>query len=132
VRNSSSFIAWVYCSGLLITLALGLWVSRTLAARLRAYLEKIIPHEALRTGTWRTVRTAAVITALVGGMSTTYYGCNGGYSEIQKSRLALFEKMAEQISSGMNASVDFLLLLLVISLVLLAVRVRKTESAMKG
>lgn len=113
--NSIQRILSVYFLGLFISLLVGIGAWISIRSRLKDFLQWLAPLP-LKTLAWNLIKVSLLVTVLVGGMTSKYYGCLGEYQEIEKSNLALFEKFTGQLTSSLSAVVTFLLLLLVFSL----------------
>jgi hypothetical protein len=89
--------------------------------RIEALLSKLVPPP-LKLLVWRLIKWGLLIAVLVGGMTAKYYGCFGGYQEVQKSEFVLFEKLSGQLSSSFTFLTAFFLLLLATSLLFVVIR----------
>jgi hypothetical protein len=84
----------------------------------------------------RSFRMMTVITALVGGLSTQWYGCGGltDYERLEKDRQLMFQKSTEQVAGAINYSKNFLVFAAGLGAVAFAIlgRGRKIEQELQG
>jgi hypothetical protein len=111
-----------YCFGLGICALLGIVLSLVVLHDLDSIAQKLAPP---RMGTFlsRTVKIAFILTALIGGISAKFYGCDYSYKDLINNPPALTLKVAGQIEAASRYLLVFLLLLLGIVAVTTTLRI---------
>ncbi len=117
---SNHSILFVYFLGIFLSFAIGVWGYLAIRGNLHSFLCRIVPIP-LKTLVWRMVKFGLVTTVLVGGMTSKYYSCSGGYKHLKESKLALFGALTNQLTSSLHALITFLLILLALSLLFLVI-----------
>ncbi len=94
---------WFYVAGLAASVAVGFAFYFTLGGCVVPTLSKLFGERAGHL--WgRSFRMLVVTFALVGGLSTQWYGCEG-YADrgaVERSREVMFEKSTDQVASAIS------------------------------
>jgi hypothetical protein len=117
-----------YIAGLSICVLLGILLSLVVFRDLPAVVSDLIPKGTGRF-IWRAIRISFILTALVGGISAKFYGCQYKYADLINSPSALSFKVGGQIEAALRYLLVFLLLTLGI---LTAAAAKRTMHARKG
>ena len=102
---------WFYVGGLTAALVVGFIFYFVVGAYCGPLLRKLFGDQGGYL--WgRTFRIMLVTSALVGGLSTQWYGCRGyeDYADIERSPKRMFQKSTEQVASATDYATGFLLL----------------------
>ena len=117
-----------YCIGLLICVLFGVFLSLVLFRDLRLIVSNLIPKT---TGSFtsRFIKISFIFTALIGGISAKFYGCQYEYDELINNPTALSLKVGGQIEAALRYLLVFLLLALGIFVVTTALRTIRDKKA---
>lgn len=102
---------WFYVAGLAASLGVGFVFYCLLGPYCAPMFQKLFGDRAGQL--WgRTFRMLVVTTALVGGLSTQWYGCHGydDYQQVEKNPRVMFEKSTEQVAGAIHSASGFVLL----------------------
>ena len=113
---------WFYVGGLTAALAVGFVFYFAVGAYCGPLLRNLFGDEGGYL--WgRTFRIMLVTTALIGGLSTRWYGCSGytDYSAVASSPKLMFQKSTEQVAEGTKYTTGFLLLAANLTVIVYAV-----------
>lgn len=102
---------WFYVAGLTGALAVGFAFYYLLGAYCGPMLEKLFGQRGATL--WgRSFRMFVVISALVGGLSTQWYGCHGytDYKKVETNRRIMVQKSTEQVASAISSASGFVVL----------------------
>ncbi len=123
---------WFYVAGLGAALVVGFVFYYAVGAYCGPVLERLFGQRGAHL--WgRSFRMMIVTCALVGGLSTQWYGCGGytDYDRVEKDRQAMFQKSTEQVAGAINYARNFLVVAAGIGAVVFAFlwRGRQVEQA---
>lgn len=99
-----------YLGGLTVALAIGVVCYYSVGFSAGPFLQTLFGEQAGQM--WgRLFRMSVVTIALIGGLSSKFYGCGGptDYTGIAHSHARLFSLTTEQVSSSLQYSVQYLL-----------------------
>ena len=102
---------WFYLAGLASAVGVGFVFYFVLGGHCAPMLEKLFGERGANL--WgRTFRMLVVTSALVGGLSTQWYGCHGyeDYQQVERDRRAMFQKSTEQVAGAISSASGFVLL----------------------
>ncbi|MBI3466810.1 MAG: hypothetical protein HY000_27675 [Planctomycetes bacterium] len=102
---------WFYVGGLMAALVVGFIFYFVVGAYCGPLLQRLFGDQGGYL--WgRTFRIMLVTSALVGGLSTQWYGCHGyeDYADVERSPKLMFQKSTEQVGSATNYATGFLLI----------------------
>src|SRR6267142_1225347 len=107
---SMQSILLYYLTGLSIALAIGATCYYVIGHAATPLLRVLFGAEAGRM--WgRLFRISVVTIALVGALTTKFYGCGGptNYSQVAKSHELMFERTSSQVAGSLESCVKYLL-----------------------
>ena len=107
---------WFYFSGLALALLVGVIYYFVIGSGGAALWRSLFGG---RSGPlWgRSFRLMLVITAMVGGLSTQWYGCGGygDYEAVKQDPVLMFQKTTEQVSGALETVNEFVVLAIAIA-----------------
>jgi len=102
---------WFYVGGLGAAVVVGFVFYYVVGAYCGPMLERLFGQRGAQL--WgRSFRMLIVTSALIGGLSTQWYGCRGysDYERVEKDPRLMFQKSTEQVAGAMNYARSFLII----------------------
>jgi hypothetical protein len=112
-----------YLAGLSIALAIGAVCYCVVGHAATPLLRVLFGHEAGRM--WgRLFRISVVTIALVGALTTKFYGCRGptDYADVAKDHEKMLERTTSQVAGALDSTVNYLLLAATIGAIAFGIR----------
>jgi hypothetical protein len=120
-----------YLTGLTIALVVGGVIYYVVGHAVTPLLTVLFGEQGGKMG-GRLFRMSVVMVALVGALTTKFYGCHGptDYGDVARSHDLMLERTSEQVSGSLSDSFQYLLLAALVGAMAFAIhQIRKRGSA---